>query len=100
MRPSIDRQLLADLVLTLVDLVSISSDLVSISSRFRQLVAYFVLTLSEVLVSVTGLEFSYTQAPPAMKSMVMAFYLSAVAAGNLVTVAINTSILNADGSSR
>ena len=54
----------------------------------------------QVLVSVTGLEFSYTQAPPPMKSMVMAIYLSAVAAGNLVTVAINASILNADGSSR
>ena len=63
-----------------------------------QLLSYFILTTSEILVSVTGLEFSYTQAPPQMKSMVMACYLSATSAGNLLTMFINISIQNDDGS--
>ena len=64
------------------------------------LLSYVVLTISEVLVSVTGLEFSYTQAPQRMKSMVMACYLGATAAGNLLTMLINAAIQNDDGSSR
>ena len=41
-----------------------------------QIIACFVLTASEVMVSITCLEFAYTQAPKAMKSLVMAcFYL-------------------------
>lgn len=54
-----------------------------------QLVAYAMLTSAEVMVSITCLEFSYTQAPPSMKSFVMAFYLGAVALGNLFTGAVN-----------
>ena len=38
---------------------------------------YVLLTMSEVLVSVTGLEFSYTQAPKSMKSLVMSLWLLA-----------------------
>ena len=45
---------------------------------------YLVLTLSEILVSTTGLEFAYTQAPPKMKSTIMAFWFLANSAGNLV----------------
>jgi len=33
-----------------------------------QLLAYVILTLGEAMVSITGLEFSYTQAPNSMKS--------------------------------
>ncbi len=47
-----------------------------------QLVPYFLLTLAEVLVSVTGLEFAYTQAPKRMKSIVMSFWLLCVSFGN------------------
>lgn len=60
------------------------------------LVAYVILTASEVLVSVTGLEFSYTQAPAALKSFVMSLYLLSVALGNLFTSAVN-SILGSLG---
>jgi proton-dependent oligopeptide transporter, POT family len=40
-----------------------------------QLLAYVFLTASEVMVSITGLEFSYKQAPRKMKSAVMAAWL-------------------------
>lgn len=47
-----------------------------------QLIPYFLMTLSEVLVSITGLEFAYTQAPKRMKSIVMSFWLLCVSFGN------------------
>jgi POT family proton-dependent oligopeptide transporter len=53
------------------------------------LLAYVILTAAEVLVSITCLEFSYTQAPARMKSFVMALYLMSVALGNLFTSAVN-----------
>lgn len=49
-----------------------------------QFVQYFVMTTSEVLVSVTGLEFAYTQAPRRMKSTIMGFWLFCVTLGNLL----------------
>jgi len=49
-----------------------------------QIVQYFIMTIAEVLVSVTGLEFAYTQAPRAMKSTIMGFWLLCVTFGNLL----------------
>lgn len=49
-----------------------------------QLVAYLVITAAEVMVSVTGLEFAYTQAPRRMKSLIMGFWLLAVSLGNII----------------
>jgi POT family proton-dependent oligopeptide transporter len=65
-----------------------------------QLLAYVLLTAAEVMVSITCLEFSYTQAPKTMKSFIMAFYFMSVAVGNLFTSAVNFFIENADGSSK
>ena len=65
-----------------------------------QLFAYVLLTSAEVMVSITCLEFSYTQAPKTMKSFVMAFYFLSVAIGNLFTSAVNFFIQNDDGSSK
>ncbi|WP_031434246.1 POT family MFS transporter [Methylomarinum vadi] len=65
-----------------------------------QLLAYLLLTAAEVMVSITCLEFSYTQAPRTMKSFIMAFYFLSVAVGNLFTSAVNFFIQNADGSSK
>jgi POT family proton-dependent oligopeptide transporter len=65
-----------------------------------QLLAYLLLTGAEVMVSITCLEFSYTQAPNAMKSFIMAFYFLSVAAGNLFTGAVNFFIQNPDGGSK
>jgi POT family proton-dependent oligopeptide transporter len=65
-----------------------------------QMLAYLFLTSAEVMVSITCLEFSYTQAPKTMKSLVMSLYMAAVALGNLFTSAVNFFIENPDGSSR
>ena len=65
-----------------------------------QLLAYVLLTSAEVMVSITCLEFSYTQAPKTMKSFVMAFYFLSVAIGNLFTSAVNFFIQNDDGTSK
>jgi POT family proton-dependent oligopeptide transporter len=62
-----------------------------------QLLAYAILTAAEVLVSITCLEFSYTQAPVSLKSLVMALYLMSVSIGNLFTAAVNYFIQNPDG---
>lgn len=65
-----------------------------------QIAAYAILTASEVMVSITCLEFSYTQAPKTMKSVIMALFLISVSLGNLFTAGVNSVILmdsNADG---
>ncbi|MEZ4219456.1 MAG: hypothetical protein R3B13_00915 [Polyangiaceae bacterium] len=45
---------------------------------------YVIMTTAEVLVSVTGLEFAYTQAPRRMKSTIMGFWLLGVTFGNVL----------------
>ena len=57
-----------------------------------QLLAFTVLTASEVLVSIVTLEFAYTQAPRALKSMIMALYLLAVSFGNFIAAQVNHTI--------
>lgn len=54
-----------------------------------QILAYVLMTAAEVMVWVTGLEFSYTQAPRKMKSFVMGVALLPITAGNLLTAQIN-----------
>jgi POT family proton-dependent oligopeptide transporter len=49
-----------------------------------QVLQYVVMTTAEVLVSVTGLEFAYTQAPRTMKSTIMGFWLLCVTFGNVL----------------
>jgi POT family proton-dependent oligopeptide transporter len=62
-----------------------------------QVLAFLILTAAEILVSVTHLEFAYTQAPPGMKSLVMCTYLGAISLGNVFTAAVNFLIQNPDG---
>jgi POT family proton-dependent oligopeptide transporter len=62
-----------------------------------QLLGYIILTLGEAMVSITGLEFSYTQAPNSMKSSVMALWLFTVAAGEFFVGKVNAWDLNASG---
>jgi proton-dependent oligopeptide transporter, POT family len=54
-----------------------------------QILGYVALTAAEVMVSIVSLEFSYTQAPKAIKSLIMSFWLFAVSLGNQVTAQIN-----------
>ena len=54
-----------------------------------QIFAQLPMTMAEVLVSITCLEFSYLQAPKSMKSIVMSAYLLSIALGNAVVSAVN-----------
>ena len=63
-----------------------------------QVWAFVILTAGETLVSPTHLEFSYTQGPVKLKSLVMCTYLFAVSLGNVFTAAVNFFIQNPDGS--
>ena len=54
-----------------------------------QSVPYFIMTCAEILISITGLEVAYAEAPKTMKSVCTALYLLTVSAGNALYVAIN-----------
>ncbi len=62
-----------------------------------QMPAYALLSAGEVMVSITSLEFAYTQSPRHMKSIVMALYLLSVSAGNAFTALVHWFIANPDG---
>ncbi|XP_077280577.1 solute carrier family 15 member 2 isoform X2 [Temnothorax americanus] len=49
---------------------------------------YIIITMGEVMFSVTGLQFAFTQAPVSMKSLLQAGWLLSVAFGNLIVVII------------
>uniref|UniRef100_A0A670YXG5 Solute carrier family 15 member 1 n=1 Tax=Pseudonaja textilis TaxID=8673 RepID=A0A670YXG5_PSETE len=53
-----------------------------------QIPQYFIMTCAEVVFSVTGLEFSYSQAPTNMKSVLQAGWLLTVAFGNIIVLII------------
>lgn len=59
-----------------------------------QLFAYALITAAEVFVSITCLEFSYTQSPKKMKSFIMAIYLFSVSLGNQFVSFFNLFIQN------
>ena len=59
---------------------------------FWQIPQYVLLTVGEVLVSVTGLEFSYTQAPRAMRSTIMSLWFLTVFLGNLLTALVTEAV--------
>lgn len=65
-----------------------------------QLLAYALITAGEILISVTSLEFFYTQAPRKMKSVIMSVKMFAVSLGNLVAAGVNFVILNPDKTSK
>ena len=54
-----------------------------------QIVAYVIITAAEIMVSIVGLEFAYTQSPKAMKSWIMALFWLAVWGGNQFTAQVN-----------
>jgi len=59
-----------------------------------QILPYALLTMGEVLVSATGLEFAYSQAPRSMKGAIMAFWSLAVTVGSLWVLIVNASVRN------
>ncbi|MGH7296032.1 MAG: MFS transporter, partial [Polyangiaceae bacterium] len=58
-------------------------------SVWWQILAYVILTASEVLVSITALEFSYKQAPLRMKSFIMALFLFSISMGDMLNAGVN-----------
>lgn len=65
-----------------------------------QLLAYVFMTAAEIMVSITCLEFSYTQAPHEMKSFIMAIYLASVSLGNFFASFVNFAIKTPTGAPR
>ncbi|KAM9334134.1 solute carrier family 15 member 1b [Symphorus nematophorus] len=62
-----------------------SSNSISMAWQIPQ---YFLITAGEVVFSVTGLEFSYSQAPSNMKSVLQAGWLLTVAVGNIIVLIV------------
>ncbi|XP_038615065.1 solute carrier family 15 member 1 isoform X2 [Tachyglossus aculeatus] len=71
--------------LVISEFEDISPNTVSMSLQIPQ---YFLLTCGEVVFSVTGLEFSYSQAPSNMKSVLQAGWLLTVAVGNIIVLIV------------
>jgi POT family proton-dependent oligopeptide transporter len=57
-----------------------------------QLLAYLLLTVAEIFVSITGLEYAFSQAPKSMKSTIMAVFFMTVFLGNILVSLINDNI--------
>ncbi|KAJ2486018.1 hypothetical protein IWW37_005762 [Coemansia sp. RSA 2050] len=53
-------------------------------SVWYQIVPYAAIAVAEIFASVTALELAYSQAPPELKSVLTAVYLSTVCAGSLI----------------
>jgi proton-dependent oligopeptide transporter, POT family len=77
---------------TIVGLIQVRIDHGETPRIIWQILAFVVLTVSEIMVSVTHLEFAYTQAPKKLKSLVMCTYLGAIALGNAFTALVNFCI--------
>ena len=77
-------------------LISMAQEQIDAGGRptiWWQLGAYAILTAAEVMVSITALEFAYTQSPRKMKSFVMGLYLLfSIALGNLFAAQVNDYI--------
>lgn len=84
--------LLTALSFVIIAMIQSSVDAGNHPSVWWQILAYFVLSAAEVLVSITGLEYAYTQAPKSMKSTMSAIWLLTVAVGNIFTASVNSSI--------
>jgi POT family proton-dependent oligopeptide transporter len=66
----------------------------AVLSITAQILPYALLTFGEVLVSATGLEFAYSQAPPKMKGTLMSFWSLSVTVGNLWVLLANAAVKN------
>jgi POT family proton-dependent oligopeptide transporter len=66
-------------------LIQVAIDKGGVPSIGWQFIPYLLITVAEIMVSITGLEFAYTQAPRSMKSTIMSFWFLTVFAGNILT---------------
>ncbi len=63
-------------------------------SVWWQILAYLILAVAEILVSITCLEYAYTHSPKSMKSTMSALYLLGISLGNYFDSLVNKSIAN------
>jgi POT family proton-dependent oligopeptide transporter len=70
------------------------------TSVYWQLLTLSTISIAEIMVSITGLEFAYTQAPKKLKSLVMGLFLLSQTVGNSFTSAVNFFIEKPDGTSK
>ncbi|HEY5801259.1 MAG TPA: oligopeptide:H+ symporter [Burkholderiaceae bacterium] len=61
-------------------------------SLLWQAVPYLLLSFAEVLLSTTGLEFAYSQAPASMKGILMSFFYLSFSIGNVWTLLVTSSM--------
>ena len=73
----------------LVSLIQVNIDGGGKPNIAWQIGAFALLTAAEIMVSIVALEFAYTQSPKSMKSLIMCFYLAAVAIGNFLVAGVN-----------
>ena len=57
-----------------------------------QVIQYVIISISETLVSVTALEFAYTQAPKSMKGIIMSLWYFTIGAGNFITGVVTRAV--------
>lgn len=78
---------LSFLIISLLQVwMDVSEDKINVMWQFFP---YLVITMAEVMISITGLEFAYTQAPRSMKSSIMSIWLLTVFFGNLITAYVS-----------
>jgi POT family proton-dependent oligopeptide transporter len=85
---------LAAVAWVLAGTIQLAIDAGSAVSIVWQILPYAFLTLGEVLVSATGLEFAYSQAPHSMKGAIMSFSMLSVSFGNLWVLLADASVRN------
>ena len=71
--------------LDLVKIVDINEYHVSFG---YQMIQYFLVTCAEVLFSISGISFAYSQAPESMKSVLQAAWLLTVGFGNIIVIIV------------
>jgi POT family proton-dependent oligopeptide transporter len=96
-QPTALRRMTAGIALTglswiIVGILQLAIDAGATLSIWWQIVPYVVLTTGEVLVSATGIEFAYSQAPAAMKGAIMSLWYLAITIGGLWVLLANASI--------
>jgi POT family proton-dependent oligopeptide transporter len=87
------RKMSAGLFVTAVSFVPVAAMAYALDAGYEVnglwlLAPYVLLTAAEVLVSITGLEFAYTQAPRSAKSTLMSVWFLTIALGNFVVAVI------------
>jgi POT family proton-dependent oligopeptide transporter len=97
--PTALRRMAAGIVLSSLSWVAIGTIQMAMDggtavSMAWQILPYALLTMGEVLVSASGLEFAYSQAPASMKGVIMAFWYLAVTVGSLWVLIVNASVKN------